>query len=420
MGSMKREEQPALKYPVLIFGAGRGGSALLEMFLEHGSAQVVGIVDPAADAPGIALARQHGIPVFHDGEAALQACRAYPDCIVYNLSNDDQVAALVSRVLGDKHVATGQEAHLFWQMVTRLKQVKAEFERSQNHLQAIIHSVLDGIITLDAAGRVRGFNPAAERIFGYAAGEVLGQPLTLLLPEMDAGELLRCAQDERQAASALRAVEMEARRKGGAAFALEMSLSGMTIQGERYCTAIVRDITERKLAQERLAHLAHHDFLTGLPNRALFLDRLGCALQLAQREGSRLAVLFLDLDGFKAVNDTYGHEAGDALLQAVTARLMAQVRTSDVVARMGGDEFTFLLHKIGNEQNAQRLAEKIVQALAAPFGLGQCTCRVGGSVGICLSGAKDDTADALLRCADEAMYQAKQAGKNTWRMHGAA
>lgn len=412
-------ERECGKYPVLIFGGGRGGSALLDMFIEDRLVHVIGIVDPSAAAPGIHLAKLHGIPTYQDGIAALQACRAFPDCIVYNLSNDDAVGHQVAHVLGDKRVATGLEARMFWQMVTNLKQLKTEFERSQNHLQAIIRNVLDGIVTMNEAGEIHGFNPAAERIFGYSLDEVLGKPVGMLL--VDSGEsdggLMHHMVNPDESRALARTFEIGARHKDGNEFALEVSLSEMTLNGERFFTAIMRDVTERKLAEDRLSHLAHHDFLTGLPNRALFLDRLACALVLARREQTRLAVLFLDLDGFKKVNDTHGHEIGDLLLKGASERLRAAVRASDVVARMGGDEFTFVLNKIGTAQNAQKLAEKIVAALAPPFVLDGITCHVGGSIGISLFESGEMDAETILRQADAAMYQAKKSGKNTWRMY---
>jgi diguanylate cyclase (GGDEF)-like protein/PAS domain S-box-containing protein len=260
---------------------------------------------------------------------------------------------------------------------------------------------------------------AAERIFGYALDEVLGKPVTMLLA--DGGEtesgLMQHMVSPDESRILARAFEVGARHRDGNEFALEVSLSEMTLNGERFFTAIMRDVTERKLAEDRLSHLAHHDFLTGLPNRALFLDRLSCALVLARRERTQLAVLFLDLDGFKKVNDTYGHEIGDLLLNGASERLCAAVRASDVVARMGGDEFTFVLNKIGNAENAQKLSEKIVAALAPPFVLNGITCHVGGSIGISLFEGGEMDAETILRQADAAMYQAKKAGKNTWRMY---
>src|SRR5512135_1309084 len=136
-------------YPVLIIGAGRGGVALLEMFLEDSMVQVVAIADPNPEAPGIRLAKQHGIPTYTESIDALRAGKDYPDCIVYNLSHNDEIAGEAARIFGDRRVANGPEVKLFWQMVTNLKQIKVELEKSQNQLQSIIHNVMDGIITIN-------------------------------------------------------------------------------------------------------------------------------------------------------------------------------------------------------------------------------------------------------------------------------
>lgn len=403
-------------YPVLIIGAGRGGTALLEMFLEERLVSVVAIADTNADATGLRLARQHGIATFADAASALQHCKQYPDCIVYNLSHDDTVADAAQRIFGDKRVAGGAEVKLFWQMIMNLKQVKLDLEKSQNQLQAIIHNVMDGIITLDEVGRIQGFNPAAAKIFGYTQQDIQGKDIGLL-----AGDL---AQDAAQPGTPRRAllerlgqrgVEMQGRRLDGKAFPIELSLSEMHLGGVRYFIGIVRDITERKQAEEKIAHLAHHDFLTGLPNRAYFSEILAHSIALSVRSRAKLAVMFLDLDGFKKVNDTLGHEAGDLLLQGVAQRLQETVRQSDVVARIGGDEFILLLENVRGAENAAAVAQKIIANLATPFDLNGTPGRVGASIGIALYPQHGESAEELLRRADEAMYQSKQSGKNTYR-----
>lgn len=403
-------------YPVLIIGAGRGGTALLEMFLEEPLVRVVAIADTNADATGLRLARQHGIATFADAASALQHCKQYPDCIVYNLSHDDTVADAAQRIFGDKRVAGGAEVKLFWQMIMNLQQVKLDLEKSQNQLQAIIHHVMDGIITLDEAGRIQGFNPAAAKIFGYTQQDIQGKDIGLL-----AGDL---AQDAAQPGTPRRAllerlgqrgVEMQGRRHDGKAFPIELSLSEMHLGGVRYFIGIVRDITERKQAEEKIAHLAHHDFLTGLPNRAYFSEILAHSIALSGRSRAKLAVMFLDLDGFKKINDTLGHEAGDLLLQGVAQRLQETERQSDVVARIGGDEFILLLENVGGTENAAAVAQKIIANLATPFDLNGTPGRVGASIGIALYPQHGESAEELLRRADEAMYQSKQSGKNTYR-----
>ena len=175
--------------------------------------------------------------------------------------------------------------------------------------------------------------------------------------------------------------------------------------------AVTTDITEHKLAAERLQQVAHHDSLTGLPNRLLFDDRLDQALSLAKRKSRQCALLYLDLDRFKPVNDTLGHAAGDELLQAVATRIRQQVRESDTVARVGGDEFTVILPEIARREEAEIVSRKIEAALAAPFQLGsqKHTVCIGASIGIAVYPADARDADALVTAADAAMYGAKQA-----------
>jgi len=176
-------------------------------------------------------------------------------------------------------------------------------------------------------------------------------------------------------------------------------------------------LTERKRAEQKIAHLAHYDYLTDLPNRALFLDNLEHSLSLAKRNQYKVAALFLDLDGFKKINDTLGHAAGDLLLQGVSKRLKQTIRTSDAVARVGGDEFTFVLNDIGADENASLVARKIITALSAPFDLDGQPSYVGASIGIAIYPDDAQNTEALVKQADEAMYLAKQSGKNTSRFY---
>ena len=178
--------------------------------------------------------------------------------------------------------------------------------------------------------------------------------------------------------------------------------------------AVTTDITEHKLAEERIRRVAHHDSLTGVPNRMLFKDRLDQAISFAKRDSRQFALLYLDLDKFKPVNDSLGHTAGDELLQSAAARIRHQVRESDTVARVGGDEFTVILPDITRREEAETVAKKIVAALAAPFQLGsqKQSVGIGASIGIALYPADARDADALVRAADAAMYSAKQVGSS--------
>jgi diguanylate cyclase (GGDEF)-like protein/PAS domain S-box-containing protein len=408
-------------YPVVIIGAGRGGAALLELFMEDSLVKVMAIADTDAEAPGIRLAKDRGIPTYADPVQALLACKDYPDCLIYNLTHDDSIGEEARKVFGDKRVASGTEVKLFWQMVTNLKQVKSELEKSHYQLQSIIRNVMDGIIMINERGEIQGFNPAAEEIFGYSQQEVLSKNLKMLMPEPDRSKhdsyIRRYFQTGQTRILGVRGREVTAARKGGEEFSMEMSVSEMLLGGHRYFIGITRDITERKLAEKKIAHLAHYDYLTDLPNRALFLDVLNHSISLAKRNKHITAVLFLDLDGFKKINDVLGHDTGDLLLKEVSSRIRGMIRDSDTVARVGGDEFILVLDNIGSGENAAVVAQKIIDALARPFDLKGQLCRVGGSIGISMYPEYSKVSEKLIQQADEAMYLAKQSGKNTWKLY---
>jgi diguanylate cyclase (GGDEF)-like protein/PAS domain S-box-containing protein len=408
-------------YPVLIIGAGRGGAALLEMFLEDSLVKVVAMADTNAGAPGMKLAKEHGIPTFTNATKALQACREHQDCIVYNLSHDDSIADEARKVFGDKRVASGPEVKLFWQMVTNLKQVKGELEKSHYQLQSIIRNVMDGIIMINENGEIQGFNPAAEEIFGYTQQEALKKNLKILMPEPDRskheGYIRKYLKTGHAKVLGVRGREVTAVRKSGEEFPMEMSVSEMELNGHRYFIGITRDITDRKRAEQKIAHLAHYDYLTDLPNRALFVDVLNHSISSAKRNKLKVAVLFIDLDGFKKVNDAMGHDAGDLLLKDVALRIRGTIRDADTVARVGGDEFVIVLDDIETNKNAALVANKIIVALAKPFELKGKQCRVTGSIGISMYPECSKIPEKLIQQADEAMYLAKQSGKNTWKFY---
>jgi diguanylate cyclase (GGDEF)-like protein len=169
-------------------------------------------------------------------------------------------------------------------------------------------------------------------------------------------------------------------------------------------------------SEEHLQHVAHHDALTGLANRILLYDRLGHALEQRQRDDRLLALLLIDLDGFKAVNDRYGHAAGDALLVELAARFRRSVRSADTVARLGGDEFVVVLEEVNQREEAQIVAQKLLDAASQPMESNQRLLQVGASVGIAMYPRHAQAIETLMRCADQAMYQAKQSGRNAWHM----
>jgi diguanylate cyclase (GGDEF)-like protein len=180
------------------------------------------------------------------------------------------------------------------------------------------------------------------------------------------------------------------------------------------------DITERKEAEDKVRYLAHHDDLTRLPNRMAFQERLDHALSISRASGRGAAVLYLDLDGFKLVNDSHGHEIGDRVLAESALRMQACVRTMDTVARLGGDEFAVVVPFLEAPATAARLAERLVQRLAQPFVFDTITAQIGASIGIALFPQDAASAGDLLQQADRALYEAKKAGRGTYRFHGVA
>lgn len=272
---------------ILVIGAGRGGSAMIDLFLKDPQLSIVGIVDVDPAAPALSNAAKNGIPSFTNLDEAIAACRP---CLALNLSADESVTAYAEAQLGNTNVIGGFQARFLWKLITRLKKTN-----------------------------------------------------------------------------------------------------------------------------EQVLHLAHHDALTELPNRILFYDRLSRAIARAHRDNELVAILYLDLDGFKLINDTFGHDTGDALLREAAIRIAACIRHSDTVARMGGDEFTVILCNGRTPENINQVARKIIDAIDSPFLLNGKSCSVSVSIGISFYPHNGETPDQLVKIADAAMYLAKQSGKNCFR-----
>lgn len=277
----------------------------------------------------------------------------------------------------------------------------------------VINNVQEGIYITDANGIIRSLNPAFAAMTGYAAEELIGKRPSLFKSGHHHAEFYRNMWQALLGNGQWQG-EVWNRRKDGEAFPAWQSITAITDEAGdvNHFVSIVSDISERKQAEQRLKHLALHDALTELPNRALFHDLLQQALAEAHREKQQLALLFLDLDRFKTINDTLGHPIGDLLLKETATRLRECVRESDIIARMGGDEFTVILRGVNDANVVGRVVKKIIARLRLPFTIQGHDCLVGASIGISLYPADGSDATTLIKHADTAMYRAKAQGKN--------
>lgn len=300
--------------------------------------------------------------------------------------------------------------------ITELAQTRAELQRLTRNQALMLDNELIGIVRLKDRASVWQ-NRAFERMFGYSDGELLSQSARMIYPDDASFERVgQLAYPALQAGRTYRG-QLQLRRKDGSLIWVDMS--GVLLdaaQGESMW--LMLDINAAMQHQQQVEHLAFHDALTGLANRLLLRDHLELALAAMQRSGRQLALAFIDLDGFKAVNDQRGHEAGDRLLQTIAQRLQGCVRAVDTVARLGGDEFVLLLAELHGRGEAETILQRVLAEVARPVDLpGGAQGRVTASIGAACAPADAAQAEALLALADAAMYRAKQAGKSRLHWH---
>ncbi|WP_109476618.1 diguanylate cyclase [Paraburkholderia sp. C35] len=275
---------------------------------------------------------------------------------------------------------------------------------------------LDGVMITDSAGNIERVNPAFTRVTGYTQEDVQGRNPRLLSSGRQSAEFYRAFWQSLKDAGHWHG-EVWNRKKSGDIYLESLSIAGVQGRNGRYThyVAILSDITQRHRHEEHLRNLATHDVLTGLPNRVLLDERLKHAISRARRTGTHIAVMFVDLDGFKAINDTLGHSVGDDVLKAVSERLAHGVRESDTVARLGGDEFVVILEDMRNVQQVEPVARALLDVVGRPIVIHGDTVGVTASIGISLYPDDADNAEQLLLHADRAMYVAKKMGKSDLR-----
>ncbi|QKE64056.1 EAL domain-containing protein [Aquipseudomonas campi] len=304
--------------------------------------------------------------------------------------------------------------------IIQRKTVEARLLVEQARAETTLNSISDAVIGTDLQGRIDYLNLAAERMTGWTREEARGQPIAQVLQLISGASAAvpspvdQVLQEDAEVGMAAGTILI---RRDGSNVAIEDSAAPIHDPDGQISGAVVvfHDVTAARAMAMKMAYLAQHDFLTKLPNRVLLNDRIAQAISLAERSGNSIALMFLDLDNFKHINDSLGHGAGDKLLQSVALRLAKCVRSSDTVSRNGGDEFVVLLAEGRNMQDASLTAQKILAALAIPHRIDQHELRVTSSIGISVYPADAGSAEALLKNADTAMYHAKEAGRNNYQ-----
>ncbi|MBA5689627.1 EAL domain-containing protein [Duganella sp. LX47W] len=306
--------------------------------------------------------------------------------------------------------------------------IASKLENSEKMYRYLVDSSPDIIYTLNHEGKFTFVNDRAQQLLGFTREELIGKHYSILVHDEDQERARYVFNERRVDERASRNVELRLKCNTGngvertfnnTLMTISLNAIGMHVpdqdvkQREFFGTyGVARDITDRKRAEEVISYQAYHDILTDLPNRMLFKDRLGLAVIQAKRKLTELAVMFVDLDRFKLVNDTLGHVKGDELLQQVALRLKDCLRRGDTLARQGGDEFTIVLPELRDRQDAKAIADKFLECLHKPFELDGHEVHISASIGIAIYPSDGETIDELLRHADIAMYQVKALGKN--------
>lgn len=310
-----------------------------------------------------------------------------------------------------------------WHAIGILRDISAR-KKAEQRLKLgyrVMENAADGILVTDQHANIEMINPAFSTVTGYHAEEVLGKNPRLLKSGRHDDhfyqEMWRVVTEH-----GLWQGEIWNRRKNGDIYPQRISMSAIRdAEGQTsHYVAVFNDITQRKMDEANLERLAFYDPLTGIPNRQLFLERLDRAIREDNRHKTATALMFLDLDHFKQVNDNHGHEVGDLLLQEAARRLQGLVRDEDTVARLGGDEFTIILRRVSLPQDADRVASKVVTSMVQPFQIKGIECRVGASIGIACHPLHSKDVDTLVKLADTAMYVAKKGGRNNYRIYDPA
>lgn len=422
------------RFSILVIEDDRGDAGLIRTNVRLAGLRRVGEPDPVlwvrtlAEGSAAAEAKRPDVVLLDlslpdsAGIGTVQAMRGVvPDVpiIVLTGQDDHQLAEAALQAGAQDYLLKGQLfQHDALGRAIRHALVRQRLESRLRLFEAALSSVANGVVITDVNSAIEWANPAFTKMTGFELADIVGRSPGELLSSGKQDAHFYEAMWETILAGRVWSGELVNRRRDGSFFDAALTISPVTdADGRiRHFVAIKQDISERKATDERVQHLAHHDQLTDLPNRMLLTDRLFQALAQARRERGTLAVLFLDLDNFKPVNDTLGHDIGDLLLKEVALRLrVCAPRESDTAARLGGDEFVILLAQIDKAADAVVVAGKVLAALGRPFVIGPHCIEISTSIGIAVYPQHGEEVTRLLKNADTAMYHAKKAGRGCYR-----
>lgn len=285
---------------------------------------------------------------------------------------------------------------------------RSSLKRNIAFSESIINNAMEGVVTVDQNGKIIYVNPAIETLLGYTINSIDEMTVESIIPRMfEEFDSISNYIDG--------TFESDCTRKDGSNMPVEFSVTTFMIDEAIFYTLILRDITDRKQYEEKIRHQAFYDALTGLPNRILLKERMSFEITRARRSETKIAVMYLDLDRFKLINDTLGHDMGDNLLKEISNRLIHSVRSDDLVVRLGGDEFLILCPGLNNDEHVGKIANKILQCIKEPLVINKHEISITGSIGISLYPDDGKTQEVLLVNADIAMYKAKEKGKNKFQ-----
>ena len=368
-----------------------------------------------------------GLPDGHGLETLRRARAAAPEVVMIVLTGmeDEELAAEAMKEGAQDYLIKGQietrSLHRALRYAIERKILEEVLFEEKERAQITLNCIGDAVVCTDVAGKITFLNLVAEQITGWTLCEAAGRPMPEVLRILDTSSGNATESSAEVAILQIRALHLPSScrllRRDGIQIPIEHSIAPIHDRAGRSTGAVVvfRDVSAAQAMARQITHSAEHDFLTGLPNRMLLNDRIGQAIAMAQRDLMPVAVLFLDLDGFKHVNDSLGHPIGDKLLQSIAKRLVDCVRASDTVSRQGGDEFVVLLSQAEHQEDAATIASRLLRAVAESHAIGQHDLHITTSIGV--SVYPDDGADAetLIKNADTAMYQAKENGRQSFQ-----